>query len=134
GPAGSRRDQRHRAPAGAETLARKVMNQIMLTAHQPGTGRDDRVGAGMIDPVAALSTYFPDDVLTAETPKLQSQAGAGKPQAFPTPEKPTGPPRLPRLVATAGSIVCLSALGIGLAISIPFRRRRSDDELPDLDS
>ncbi|GAB2562741.1 type VII secretion-associated serine protease mycosin [Nocardia heshunensis] len=117
-----------------ETLARKVMNQIMLTAHQPGTGRDDRVGAGMIDPVAALSTYFPDDVLTAETPKLQSQAGAGKSLAFPTPEKPIGPPRLPRLVATVGSLVCLSALGIGLAISIPFRKRRSDDELPDLDS
>ncbi|MGW4351670.1 type VII secretion-associated serine protease mycosin [Nocardia sp. NPDC004582] len=114
--------------------ARQVMNQIILTAHQPGTGRDDRVGAGLIDPVAALTAHFPDSVLSADNPVLPNHAGADKPHAFPTPEKPAGPPRLPRLVATVGTIVCLSALGIGLAVSIPFRRRRSDDELPDLDS
>ncbi|MFE3756957.1 type VII secretion-associated serine protease mycosin [Nocardia tengchongensis] len=113
--------------------ARQIMNQIILTAHQPGTGRDDRVGAGLIDPVAALTAHFPDDVLSADTPVLPNHAGSDKPLAFPTPEKPAGPPRLPRLVATVGTIVCLSALGIGLAVSIPFRRRRSDDELPDLD-
>ncbi|MEU6580789.1 type VII secretion-associated serine protease mycosin [Nocardia sp. NPDC046763] len=114
--------------------ARQVMNQIMLTAHQPGTGHDDRVGAGLIDPVAALTTQFPASTLNADTPELPIHVGAAKPQAFPNPVKPSGPPRLPRLVATVGSIVCVSALGIGLAISIPFRRRRSDDELPDLDS
>ncbi|MFJ9362825.1 type VII secretion-associated serine protease mycosin [Nocardia sp. NPDC101769] len=116
------------------TRARKIMNQIILTAHQPGTGRDDRVGAGMIDPVAALTTHFSDDVLTSDTPVLPNHVGSDRPEAFPTPEKPAGPPHLPRLVATVGTIVCLSALGIGLAISIPFRRRRRDDELPDLDS
>ncbi|GAB0107529.1 hypothetical protein JMUB6875_65230 [Nocardia sp. JMUB6875] len=113
--------------------ARQIMNQIILTAHQPGNGRDDRVGAGMIDPVAALTARFPDEVLNSEDPVLPIHVGADKPQAFPTPEKPIGPPRLPRLVATVGTIVCLSALGIGLAVSIPFRRRRRDDELPDLD-
>ncbi|WP_235947467.1 type VII secretion-associated serine protease mycosin [Nocardia terrae] len=113
--------------------ARQVMNQIILTAHQPGTGRDDRVGAGLIDPVAALTAHFPDDVLNSDNPVLPNHVGSDQPQAFPTPQKPAGPPRLPRLVATVGTIVCLSALGIGLAISIPFRRRRRDDELPDLD-
>ncbi|WP_246023289.1 type VII secretion-associated serine protease mycosin [Nocardia yunnanensis] len=115
------------------TRARKIMNQIILTAHQPGTGRDDRVGAGMIDPVAALTTHFSDDVLTSVSPVLPNHTGSDTPVAFPTPQKPAGPPHLPRLVATIGTIVCLSALGIGLAVSIPFRRRRRDDELPDFD-
>lgn len=114
--------------------AREVMNQIILTAHQPGTGRDDGVGAGMIDPVAALTTQFSDAVRQADVPVLPNHVDSDKAHAFPAPEKPTGPAQLPRLVATVGSIVCLSALGIGLAVSIPFRRRRSDDELPDLDS
>ncbi|MFE3188685.1 type VII secretion-associated serine protease mycosin [Nocardia sp. NPDC059240] len=113
---------------------REIMNQIILTAHQPGTGRNDRIGAGAIDPVAALSQDFPLDVLNAENPVLPVHAGSDQPHALPTPLKPDGPPRLPRLVATVGSLVCLAALGIGLAVSIPFRRRRHDDELPDLDS
>lgn len=114
--------------------ARQIMNQIILTAHQPGTGRDDRIGAGLIDPVAALTAQLPPDTLNAENPELPIHVGADKPQAFPLPEKPAGPPRFPRLIATVGTLVCLSALGIGLAISIPFRRRRRDDDLPDLDS
>ncbi|MEC3954994.1 type VII secretion-associated serine protease mycosin [Nocardia sp. CDC153] len=114
--------------------ARQVMNQIMLTAHQPGTGRDDRIGAGLIDPVAALTTVLPAATLNADTPEMPIHVGADKPQAFPAPVKPKGPPRIPRLVATIGTVFCLSALGIGLAVSIPFRRRRPDDELPDLDS
>ncbi|WP_067695604.1 type VII secretion-associated serine protease mycosin [Nocardia jejuensis] len=108
-----------------EMTAQQVMDRITRTAHAPGPGRDDRIGHGMIDPLAAL---------TAELPATPVSDGADRGVAFPAPEKPVGPARLPRLVAAIGSIVCLAALGIGLAVSIPFRRARRDDELPDLDS
>lgn len=108
-----------------EMTAQQVMDRITRTAHAPGTGRDDRIGYGLIDPLAALTAQLPDKPVTV---------GSDQARAFPEPPKPAGPPRLPRLVAIVGSIVCLSALGIGLALSIPFRRARRDDELPDLDS
>ncbi|MFB7721527.1 type VII secretion-associated serine protease mycosin [Nocardia sp. NPDC056100] len=110
-----------------DMTAQEVMNRITRTAHNPGgpTGRDDRVGYGLIDPLAAL---------TAQLPAQAVNVGADKPRAIPPLEKPAGPDALPRLVAVIGSIVCLAALGIGLALSIPFRRARRDDELPDLDS
>ncbi|WP_405133469.1 type VII secretion-associated serine protease mycosin [Nocardia sp. NBC_01388] len=108
-----------------DMTAQQVMDRITRTAHGPGTGRDDRIGYGLIDPLAALTAQLPDQPVSA---------GADKARAFPAPEKPAGPARLPRLVATIGSLVCLAALGIGLALSIPFRRARRDDELPDLDS
>ncbi|WP_067561667.1 type VII secretion-associated serine protease mycosin [Nocardia acidivorans] len=107
--------------------AQQIMDRITRTAHAPGpgAGRDDRIGYGLIDPLAAL---------TAQLPAQPIGVGANTPHAFPAPEKPAGPDALPRLVAVIGSIVCLAALGIGLALSIPFRRARRDDELPDLDS
>ncbi|MRH88660.1 type VII secretion-associated serine protease mycosin [Nocardia sp. SYP-A9097] len=108
-----------------QMTAQEVMDRITRTAHGPGTGRDDRIGYGLIDPLAAL---------TAQLPAQPIGVGADQPHAFPAPEKPAGPDALPRLVAIIGSIVCLAALGIGLALSIPFRRARRDDELPDLDS
>ncbi|WP_282776064.1 type VII secretion-associated serine protease mycosin [Nocardia sp. CC201C] len=108
-----------------ELSAQQVMDRITRTAHGPGPGRDDRIGAGLIDPLAAL---------TAQLPAEPVSVGADQPRAFPEPGRPQGPDSLPRLVATVGSIVCLAALAIGLAISIPFRRARRDDELPDLDS
>lgn len=108
-----------------DLTAQQVMDRITRTAHAPGTGRDDRIGAGLIDPLAALTAQLPDQSVSV---------GADRPRAFPEPGTPKGPDRLPRLVAIVGSIVCLAALAIGLAISIPFRRTRRDDELPDLDS
>ncbi|MEV6771317.1 type VII secretion-associated serine protease mycosin [Nocardia sp. NPDC051030] len=108
-----------------EMTAQQVMDRITRTAHAPGPGRDDRIGHGLIDPLAALTAQLPDKPVSE---------GADTPRAFPEPIKPAGPARLPRLIAAIGSIVCLSALGIGLALSIPFRRKRRDDELPDLDS
>lgn len=108
-----------------EFTAQQVMDRITRTAHGPGTGRDDRIGAGLIDPLAAL---------TDNLPAKPVNVGSDQAHAFPEPELPPGPDPLPRLVAIVGSIVCLAALGIGLAISIPFRRARRDDELPDLDS
>ncbi|MGX1806361.1 type VII secretion-associated serine protease mycosin [Nocardia sp. NPDC055321] len=107
-----------------EYSAQQVMDRITRTAHGPGTGRDDRMGYGLIDPLAAL---------TAKLPAQHVSTGADQAFIFPEPQTPEGPARFPRLVAVIGSIVCLAALGIGLAISIPFRRAHRDDELPDLD-
>lgn len=107
-----------------ELTARQVMDRITRTAHGPGSGRDDRIGHGLIDPLAALTAHLPDEPLSA---------GADTPRAFPEPVRPPGPDRLPRLVATIGSIACLATLVIGFAISIPYRRKRDSDLLPDLD-
>ncbi|GAB4583231.1 type VII secretion-associated serine protease mycosin [Nocardia sp. IFM 10818] len=108
-----------------ELNAQQVMDRITRTAHGPGKGRDDRIGYGLIDPLAALTAQLPDEPVSV---------GADTPVAFPEPPDPRGPDPLPRLIATIGAIVCLAALGIGLALSIPFRKQRRDDELPDLDS
>ncbi|MFD3507558.1 type VII secretion-associated serine protease mycosin [Nocardia sp. NPDC058666] len=113
---------RSRFPA---LTAQEVMDRITRTAHSPGQGRDDRVGAGLIDPLAAL---------TAQLPEQPISEGADQSRAFPEPHSSKGPDSLPRAVATVGSITCLAALVIGLAISIPFRRANRNDELPDFDS
>ncbi|MQY25020.1 type VII secretion-associated serine protease mycosin [Nocardia aurantia] len=105
--------------------AQQVMDRITRTAHAPGPGRDDRVGAGLIDPLAAL---------TAQLPDRPPSAGVDQAHAVAPPTQPAGPPALPRRVATIGTIACLAALGIGLLIAIPYRRKRSGDELPDFDS
>ncbi|TDQ05771.1 type VII secretion-associated serine protease mycosin [Labedaea rhizosphaerae] len=43
--------------------ARQVMNRLIHTAQHPAApgGRDDVVGYGMVDPVAALTTYIPEE-------------------------------------------------------------------------
>ncbi|WP_306360383.1 type VII secretion-associated serine protease mycosin [Nocardia sp. CC227C] len=107
-----------------ELTAQQVMDRITRTAHGPGIGRDDRIGHGLIDPVAALTDHLPDEPVSA---------GADVPRAFPEPPRPPEPARLPRLVATIGSITCLTILALGFAISIPYRRRRDSDALPELD-
>ncbi|WP_334025303.1 type VII secretion-associated serine protease mycosin [Nocardia terpenica] len=104
--------------------AQQVMDRITRTAHGPGTGRDDRIGHGLIDPLAAL---------TAQLPEQPVSAGADRPAAFPLPTPPRTPDPRIRSIATIGSIALVAALGIGLAVAIPFRRRSGRDQLPDLD-
>ncbi|MFE1593209.1 type VII secretion-associated serine protease mycosin [Nocardia sp. NPDC058705] len=106
-----------------ELSAAQVMDRIVRTAQRPGTGRDDRIGAGLINPVAAL------------TAELAAVGPGGDAVARPLPAsvRAPGPDPLPRRIAVIGSITCLALLGIGAAIAIPFRRTRNDD-LPDLDS
>ncbi len=94
--------------------AGQVIDRIERTAHHPGATRDDSVGYGMIDPVAAMTAVLPDRPVSA---------GADVPRAIPTPYSPPPADTLPRKVATIGSIVCLSVLGIGIALAIPLRRR-----------
>ncbi|NKY88790.1 type VII secretion-associated serine protease mycosin [Nocardia veterana] len=107
-----------------ELSAGQVIDRILRTAHGPGTGHDDRVGHGLIDPVAAL---------TAELPQLPIGAAADVPKPVAAPVWPAGPDPRPRRIAVIGSIVCLAALGIGVAVAIPFRRRLPGDADPNLD-
>lgn len=106
-----------------ELTAAQVIDRIVRTAHAPGPGRDDRVGAGLIDPVAAL---------TAQLPAQPAGAGNDVPYPIAAPVNPPGPDPLPRRVAVIGSITCLAALGIGAALAVPFRRQRVDP-IDDLD-
>ncbi|WP_067861494.1 type VII secretion-associated serine protease mycosin [Nocardia shimofusensis] len=101
-----------------ELSAAQVIDRVIHTAHAPGTGRDDELGHGLIDPVAALTADLPDQPV---------YAGADTPRALPAPFHPPGPDQLPRRVAAIGSITALAALGIGAALSIPFRNRRELD-------
>lgn len=102
-----------------ELNAQQVMDRITRTAQAPGTGRDDAIGAGLIDPVAAL---------TAPLPEQPVAAGAAVGREIAAPVHPPGPDPRPRRIAVIGSIVCLSGLAIGIAVSLPYRRRTRDIE------
>ncbi|WP_157116699.1 type VII secretion-associated serine protease mycosin [Nocardia flavorosea] len=103
-----------------ELTAAQVMDRITRTAHGPGTGRDDEIGHGLIDPLAAL---------TAELPAEPVGVGAAAARPIAAPVPPPGPDPRQRWIAIAGSVVCLSALAIGAAIAYPFRRPQRELDL-----
>ncbi|WP_228790379.1 type VII secretion-associated serine protease mycosin [Nocardia cyriacigeorgica] len=107
-----------------ELTAAQVIERIKRTAHAPGPGRDDRIGHGLIDPVAALTAELPDQPISE---------GADVPSPMAQPWRPPGPDPLPRRIAAIGAITCLAVLGIGTALWIPFRRRDDDADISDLD-
>ncbi|AHH15751.1 type VII secretion-associated serine protease mycosin-like protein [Nocardia nova SH22a] len=94
--------------------AAQVIDRIERTAHNPGAGRDDRVGFGLIDPLAAL---------TAQLPPPADRTGA-LPRAIAPPAPDPGPDPVPRRVAVIGSIALLALLVIGWAAALPYRRGR----------
>ncbi|MFG1794379.1 type VII secretion-associated serine protease mycosin [Nocardia sp. NPDC049149] len=108
-----------------DLTAAQVMDRITRTALAPGPGHDDQIGAGLIDPVAAL---------TAQLPAAPPSAGADIPHRIAAPVLPPGPDALPRKVAVIGSISCLASLAIGAAIAVPYRRRHGGEPIDDLDS
>ncbi|MFF0542579.1 type VII secretion-associated serine protease mycosin [Nocardia thailandica] len=100
-----------------ELTAAQVIERITRTAHAPGRGRDDAIGAGLIDPLAALTAQLPADPIAA---------GADRGHPVAAPVIPPGPDPRPRRVAIIGALVLLTALGLGAAFGFPFRPRRAD--------
>ncbi|MEU6830985.1 type VII secretion-associated serine protease mycosin [Nocardia beijingensis] len=100
-----------------ELTAQQVMDRIIRTAHGPGTGRDDRIGHGLIDPLAALTAQLPDKPVSADADATRAVAA---------PVHPPGPDPRPRRIAVLGSIACLAGLAIGVAVAFPFRRTRQN--------
>ena len=104
--------------------AKQVMNRIKATAQHPGnpSGRDHKVGYGMINPVAAL---------TAELPFEQPGAKRETPEQLITNLGPLNPPSgTPMIVALSGT-----GAGVGLLLLTMFtvhtvNRNRARRALP----
>lgn len=96
--------------------AGEVIERITRTAHAPGTGRDNTVGSGVIDPVAAL---------TYEIPATASDWTV--PQSISAPAVPEPADRRPQTIALIGVGVCAALLVAGWAVSMPARRVRRLD-------
>ncbi|MEV0551531.1 type VII secretion-associated serine protease mycosin [Nocardia salmonicida] len=106
-----------------ELNAQQVMDRITRTAHAPGNGRDDGIGHGLIDPLAALTAQLPDQPIAR---------GADVPHPVAAPVLPPGPDPRARRIAVIGATVALGGLAIGLGLAYPFRRKRAALDL-DLD-
>jgi membrane-anchored mycosin MYCP len=89
--------------------AHQVMDRIKATAQHPGNvdGRDRKVGAGMINPVAALTTVLPAEEPGAKAPELKPVM---------TNLAPTNPKDMtPLIVALSGT-----GAGVGLLLLTLF--------------
>ncbi|MFW0797731.1 type VII secretion-associated serine protease mycosin [Gordonia sp. CPCC 205515] len=92
--------------------AADVIRRITATAHGAGSGRNQVIGYGVADPVAALS----DTVVTTSTDPGATRAVAA-PGSHP-------PDNTARNVALVGTGLCLLTALIWWAVSIPRRRLR----------
>ncbi|MCV7256836.1 type VII secretion-associated serine protease mycosin [Mycobacterium hackensackense] len=85
-----------------DLTAHQVINRILATAHTPADGLNNTLGAGVIDPVAALTAQVaPGDPIAAGVPSVHA----------PTPTPPPTPDHTARNVA-------LIALAVGAAVLI----------------
>lgn len=96
--------------------ARQVMYRIERTAQRTvgAGGRNEVLGYGMIDPVAALTAILPEEHPAQPQPSQATSAGALVPSA---PEDAT-----PRTVALIGSAAALSLLALTVLVSHILRR------------
>ncbi|RKT57723.1 type VII secretion-associated serine protease mycosin [Saccharothrix australiensis] len=88
--------------------ARAVMERVKATAQHPGNpgGRDHKVGAGMVNPVAAL---------TAELPSEQGAQASAPPQLMTNLDPLNPPDHTPLIVALSGT-----GAGVGLLLLTLF--------------
>jgi membrane-anchored mycosin MYCP len=99
------------------------MARVTASADRPGaaTGHDDAVGAGTVDPVAAVADVRPDE-FTGDGPASVSPAGAGRVDLTDGRDAHSGS----RTVALAGSAGAMALLGgAGLIVLVARRARRS---------
>lgn len=95
--------------------SRQVVNRLVSSAHNAARAPSNLVGAGVIDPVAALTWDIPQgDVLPAQMPIVRVA-----PPAPPPPDN-----RLPRLIAFGAGIAAIAAAVIAVAV-IGMRRGRT---------
>ncbi|MDT8909698.1 S8 family serine peptidase [Amycolatopsis sp. PS_44_ISF1] len=99
--------------------ARQVIQRIKVTAQHPAApaGRDDYVGYGVIDPVAALTANLPADVGSLTVPKPMVQ-----PAQLPAGDATSSTPMIVALTGTGGGVL---ALLITLFVMHTIRRNRT---------
>lgn len=102
--------------------AAQVIQRIEATAHAPAEGWNPAVGYGVVDPLAAV---------TGQVGEIRDVVPTA-PTAIAAPTVPPVADPRPRTVAATGAAVVGVALVIGLASTIPLRRRsrRHDHGLP----
>ncbi|GAB20724.1 peptidase S08 family protein [Gordonia effusa NBRC 100432] len=93
--------------------AAQVMARIIRTAHSARNGGDHQIGAGVIDPVAALTHELDDDTIAPPTRRPIA--------APPSPATPDPWPRRAALIGTGTALGVVLAL---LAVALPYRRVR----------
>lgn len=101
--------------------ARQVMNRITSTAQHPAApgGRDNFVGYGVIDPMAALTAMVPEEEGLADA------SAVALPSDMPPGDDGSS---MPMIVALTGSGGALAALLVALFVTHTIRRNRT--ELP----
>lgn len=100
-----------------ELSALEVVDRIERTAHAPAEGWNPLVGHGIVDPLAAVT----DSV----TPAPLSVPADSVAMSAPLPS--LAPDHRPRTVAVTGSVLVAVILALGLALSVPLRRRGRPD-------
>ncbi len=95
--------------------ARQVMQRITATAHHPPGGRDPRVGAGLVDFLAAVST---------DTPLSPVPEPRRAPVPIPAPPRPGPPDHRAQRTSFTGAAVCGGVLAAVMSVSALLSRLR----------
>ncbi|MGV0626188.1 type VII secretion-associated serine protease mycosin [Mycolicibacter minnesotensis] len=110
---------------------RQVMDRITATAHHPPGGRDDFVGAGVVDLLAAVSSD-PSPTGRAASPPAPRPAPGPGPQSEPAPASTSGPAGMPTTQIGIG--VLLAGLLVAVTGRAAVRREaRHGSAAPDPD-
>lgn len=95
-----------------QLTAHQVINRIMQTAHNPPAGVDNRVGYGLVDPVAALTFNVP----------AGDPLAPGSQQRVITPAPPPPPPDHRARTVALGFLGVIAATVLAAAITARIRR------------
>lgn len=102
-----------------ELTATQVVDRIAATAHNAARSPSDVVGAGTVDPVAALTWELPASADPTAAPAKQ----------LPAPPEPQPEAAAPRIVAFAGA-AALAALVAAIAATAAINARRRKETRP----